>query len=379
MNDVKDLTAEESRAAQAARDKLRARVEIGAKRQTAVIAAAMSTTIIDRLVPPTGLVFDAEGGTLRVGFRSRNDVSGLNVHTHALGQMSDVAGITRTYCSRLNAGDQWMKDLLAHNFNVLFTNSEFKSKAEGPKKFMIRSVGSTIRGFLSQNFNRKLGTATMLRAFVEGCAEHSAGPVEAWHTDIKTSVKCVLPYVFEPLPGEFIAFGLTFTNSDFGAGRLGLSETVMRVSSGTVSVLEDRLRRSHIGPAIEGDFELSEELAGEETALIQHTIKEVVGQVFTHDTVKKKLEAIKKAHEKEIPWSTLKGALSQLLTEEELNSMETLLNSADVVDLPPVGTSDGKAMPTAWWASNALSFLAMKVDNPERQADLQSAAGSLMR
>ena len=70
-----------------------------------------------------------------------------------------------------------------------------------------------------RNFKRNLATAPLIKAFVEQCGTHQAGPVEATATDVKTVLKCMLPYVFEPVDGEFVAFGLTFCNSDFGAGR----------------------------------------------------------------------------------------------------------------------------------------------------------------
>ena len=225
-------------------------------------------------------------------------------------------------------------------------------------------------------------TAPLLRTFIESCALHEAGPTEAQTNDVRCFIKCVLPVVFEPVDNEFVAFGVTFSNSDFGAGRLKLSGVVMRITSGTTSVLEDAYSKTHLGSVIQdSDIEMSDETKLKELETVRSAIKDTVNGILSFETLERNIKAIQIAHEKEIPWYKLKDKLRALLNQKELDMVETLLNASGtgVIDLPRTTVdAAGGPVATAWWAANTLSWLASNEEDPSRKNDLQEAAGKMI-
>lgn len=288
---------------------LRSQVRLGVAQQSDVIQKAMSTVITDRLVMPKALFFQHRDGVNPCVALGESTVAEnwYSIHAHAMGQIADVSGITRTYVSRLRSPMPWKQELLDYNLNQLFTHEEFTGRSGAPKRFLVRTVGQEVRGFLSQNFNYRLVTAPLLRTFIEACALHEAGPTEAQSTDVRCFIKCVLPCVFEPIDNEFVAFGVTFSNSDFGAGRLKLSGVVMRISSKTTSVLEDSYSRTHLGSVIQdSDIEMSDDTKLKELETVRGAIKDTVNGILSFETLERNIKAIQIAHEKEIPWYKLK-------------------------------------------------------------------------
>jgi hypothetical protein len=177
--------------------------------------------------------------------------------------------------------------------------------------------------------------------------------------------------------GEFIAFGVTFTNSDFGAGRLKLSGTVMRCKSGTVSVLEDKYSRTHLGSVIqESDIEMSDETADKEVEAACSAVKDTINAVLSDDAVRSTLLAIQRAHEEEIPWYKLKESLSAILGKKDIEFLKTILDKGpEVVDLPPLKND---AL-TGWGAANLVSWFAESESDPEKKSDLQALAGKMIK
>lgn len=370
---------------EAAKKRLLASITRTESYQNEIMKQLMSTVIVDKLVWPKTLLFSLSGyyskGVSLIGLpiTENSSINWYTVNRHALGQIADVSGITRLYLSRLyDAEETWKKELLDHNLNTLMEKSEFSGKNGKPKRFLIRIVGDQIRGFLSQHYNRKLTTVPTLRTFVETCREYHAGPVDICRTDIRFMIKYMLPMVFEPVDGELVAFGASYTNSDFGAGRLQIGGVVMRIGSGhqTLSVLTDKYSRTHLGPIIqESDIELSQETDDKELAAAQSAIRDIVTHMLSQQSIEDNIKAIQLAHEKEIPWYQLKNKLKDLLSQQEVNYLEFMLNgTAPTLDLPPIKQDTA----TAWWAANAVSSFAEKELDPDRRADLQNMAGQLI-
>lgn len=335
--------------------------------------------IVDKLVPPARInIFCKEG-------KPRFTIEGgghQTIHTHALGQMCSVIGFPRTYATRLQQGDEWEQALFEHNMNELFHKGAYLDRRKQPTRFLVRSVGDEVRGFLSRSFNRHLASLPLLRGFVYACGQVNARPVEATTSPVSFSLKSFLPFVFEPVEGEFIAFGASWSNSDFGAGRMRVSLCIMRILSATVGVLEDSLSRVHIGSIIQdSDLEVSDETAAKEVEAQVSAIHDTVKQQLAPESVNRLCTAIAAAHDESVPWHRIKSELGRLLQKKELEDIKTLLESDnDVIDLPPVGkTSSGEPIATRWWASNVVGWMATKEPNPDRRGDLQALAGDLLK
>lgn len=380
---VEELTAKESAKKKLAEERLRARVAKGATEQDRVIQLAVNTVIVDRLVYPHKMKFVAGDEDIALVYDRDGERDKLfTLHTHALGQMASVAGMPRLYVAALRCDVDWRLDLLAHNLNELFHKGTFIDRKRQPAKFLHRLVGSEVRGFLSRNYNRKLLTAPLLRAFVESCGEHKAGPTQAYCNDVRMWLACMMPYVFEPIDGEFVAFGTTFSNSDFGAGKTKVSGTVMRISSGTTSVMQDELSRVHLGSVIEeSDIEVSGETQDKELDAHKSGIKDAVKALLGQESIERMVAAIQAAAEQEIPWHKLKNQLNRVLAKKEIDTVEELLRKGadDIIDLPsPAVSKSGDFIATGWWAANVVGWMANREVDTDKKQNLQNLAGSLV-
>lgn len=387
---IEDLEALDSYKAKEAKARLQSRVRVGAKQQQVAIQKAVETVIVDRLYYPAKMIFVVSDESKSVKLAYETEEGKLyHIHNHAMSQMAEVCGLPHTFASKLRNREYshdetkiWELSLLTHNFNTLFHERKYLDSKGKPYKYLRRAVGNQVRGFQGKNFKRSLRTADLLRVFVEECAKYRAEPVEAWSTDVKTTLKCVLPFVFEPIPGEFVAFGETFGNSDFGAGRLSISSTLMRISSGTIQVLEDAMSKIHLGKVIEGDdnVELSNETLEHELDTHKSGLRDVVAAQFGVDNIKSRLDAVRAAHEAGIDWYKLRGQLIKVLNKKGIEFVKALLEQGDdLMDLPPVTTDTaGNRKATNWWAANVVGWMANKEPDEDKKYSMQQLAGELI-
>ncbi len=361
-------------------------IRVGEQQERKLIQAVAAMVIRDRLVPPNQVSFEPQyddfgGITLKY---DREPGAAYRIHRHALGQLAAKIRVPMTFVNYLLEGNTddtiWRREELAQIFTTHFHKEKFKERGGRPPAFLHRLVGSELRGFLSRSFNRHLASEPMLKAFVLSCRDVNARAVEAITTDVKLSLKCFRQMIFEPVPGEFIAVGVDWSNSDFGSGKLSVSSVAYRVRSRTAVSLSEEISKVHLGSVIEeSDIEMSEETMAKEVEAQASAIRDSVKQLLSQEYVETLLKAITRAHEEEIPWNRLKGQLSKFLYKEELATVEGLLASESIVDLPPVGKGqDGKPLPTRWWASNIISILASRTQDDERKIDLQKEAGRIL-
>lgn len=368
------------------------RIKLGKDQQQAMINNVANSVIRDRLPPPTCMEFSPQfddfGGLSVSLLRSTSGPvieQDLRLHRHALNQLAAKVRLPMTDVNFLlkdSGTDElfWQRELLAHNFNERFHKMKFIERGGRPSAFLCRIVGNQLRGFLSRSFNRHLASRPLLAAYIEACQLVGAQPVEAIASDVRLSLKCFKPLVFEPVPNEFISVGVDWSNSDFGSGKLMVSLIILRVSSGTAVTLSDEFAKVHLGSVIEdSDIEMSEETAAKEVDTQASAIKDAVTKLLGQEYVDRLLRAIELAQAEEITWAKLKGKLKDFLYKDELATVETLLSNDMTVDLPPVGLGkDGKPLPTRWWASNIVSMIASKTGDDDRKIELQRQAGKLL-
>lgn len=368
--------------------------QVGVLQQKTLIEEVASTVIRDKLVDPKCMVFSPSNQKLIVTYvPDVGSTETVSIHNHALGQLCDKSApnkeepqIMRKQMWSLLEGEDWHRDLLAKMFNAFYSMGEFVDRRKGKGKFLNRIVGSELRGFLSRSFNRNLNTATSLRTFLEACSQFGAGPYESHSTSVRTRLKCVLPQVFEPISGEFVAFGVSYSNSDFGAGTLDISNFFLRLNSldvqrnlaGQASVLESGFSRTHLGSVIqESDIELSDDTANKEVETVNSAIRDVVSAQLSIDAIERTLEAIRVADRNEMPWKTLRELLASVLNKNEVDVAKSMLEMG-VQDLPMVTQRGEEAVATNWWASNLVGWFADKEQNPDRKAELQAFAGDML-
>lgn len=403
-------TAMETTRAKQASERLEYRFRLGEGEQSRLVKQVADMHIRDKLMYPQAMVFVCPPGKsdvvivhyasmvqLREKFgrmpteeEIKEDAlerEGYRIHPHALGQVCSVANFPRQFARRLRQGPLWEKELLEHNLNELMHRGKFLDRRKQKAKYLQRIVGTgssaELRGFLTRSFNRHLASLPLLRGFMVGCNEVGARPIEATTSAVRFSLKCFLPHIFEPVDGEFVTFGVTWSNSDFGSGRMKVAMSALRVNSGTMSVLEDSMSRVHIGSIIEeSDLQLDDETMAKEVDAQVAMIMDVVKKQLSPDPVNSLCEAIRIAHETQVPWHRIKSELGKILQKKELEGIEEMLKkgSDDIEDLPPAGiNADGDPIATRWWASNVVGWMADREQNPDRKSDLQILAGTVLK
>ena len=133
------------------------------------------------------------------------------IHEHAIGQIVAKLG-----------GSQRITDwaLTPETADEFVSILNLKMQYMTGRKFLLRSVKEEVRGFLSDRY-RRLDVRPLVNALVVAAVqEHGAVVTDAHMSATSFFIKLVLPKLFEPAPNEIGLFGLTFRNSDFGAGRL---------------------------------------------------------------------------------------------------------------------------------------------------------------
>ena len=364
-----------------AETKLKSRFPVGAEQEKSLIQRVAEMTIKDRLVGPKDMNFTVRNGALHMEhFMVETDYV-LTIHRHALGQLCAKAGLPMNYVKELEkTSSAWRTELLAHNLNELFHQPRWTDR-DGDARFLHRIVAGELRGFLSRRYNRHLASRPLLKAFSDVAKNLGAKPIEATATPVRLALKCMLPMVFEAFPGEYIAVGVEWSNSDFGAGKLLVCQTVWRVDTGTSAVLDETLGRVHLGSVIEdSDVEMSDETAKKEMEAQQSAIVDAVTALLSEKTVERMLKAIRTARDEKIPWTKLRGQLARFLNKSDVDWLQKTLDTGEgIIDLPPISFEpDGTRTPNAYWASVAIGHIAAKAENPDRRMELQREAGKLL-
>lgn len=367
-----------------ARNQMARRFEGGERQQRELIDQVAKTVIVDKLVHPRAMDFvpgnSSKDNQLRLQYLKGE--GNFSLHRHALGQFCQKVRLPMNFVNMLLGSDPWKLVLVSHNLNELFHQSEWKDRNGEPLKFLHRIVGNEVRGFLSRRFNRYLASAPMLYAFTEACRKNDAKAVEASSSSVRYGLKALMPDVFEAFPGEYVGIGTEWANSDFGSGKLTVSQTVWRVSTGTSTVLDDSLSRVHLGSIIEdSELEMSDETYQKEVEAITSAIHDTVKQQLSAKHVERVLATIRAAHDQQIPWTKLKGRLGKFLNKKDIDWLQKALDTSEsgIIDLPPVSfTPTGERIPNNWWAASAISAIAASETEEDRRSELQKEAGKFL-
>jgi len=309
----------------------------------------------------------------------------VTIHPHALRQLAERAPINLNYVKYLNStksDEDWKVVLLCENLNTLFHNNAYLTRQKQPMRFLHRRVGTQMRAFLSSSYNRHLVSAALLGPFLEAARAEGAKPVEAITSDIRISLKCYHAQPLEVMPGKYICVGAEWSNSDFGAGRLTVAQSIWDPLGGMRATLDETFSKVHLGPVIEGDTEVelpdsvNQQIVATQGSIIAATVQ----QMLQPESIERVLEGLRIAHKKEIDWRDLRGQLGKILGEKDLAQVEALINGTyEEGDLPPPAHgADGKPLMTVWWASELLSSFADKAGESEKKIELQAASGKVL-
>ena len=342
-----------------AKAKLQNLISQGQARAEETLRTVDAMVIDDAIVPGQKMKFFSQDGKVlydhpKLGYQ--------NINQHALNQM--VARLDGTK----KVSDWSYEPDTAPEFAAIL-NKKFGKR---DKRYLVRSVKDEVRGFMSDRY-RRLDNRPMIDALVStAIKDYGAVPVDAKALDTSFHMKLLLPQLYEPMENEVGCFGLTFRNSDFGAGRLYIKGFFNRLWCTNLAMTEDGISQVHLGRQLCDDIEFSERTYQLDSMTMASAIKDVVGHVFSPANIAMRMLAVQnaaQADEKLDIGQVLKGmAKNNKLQKGEAAQVSEAFNSADVEMLP--------AGQTRWRLSNAISLVAQGAE-ADRQLELESLAGEV--
>jgi hypothetical protein len=358
-----------AKAAQA-RAILESKIERGKAEGALIMEKIHAQAPADMLVPTRKFDFSTHPDDGR--FVMQAGALTLGIHRHALGQIAEKAGVPGAYLNELANAPMveggaldllaWKRDLAATILNRSFSNLP-------AERALVRAVGNQVRGVLSDRY-RRLDSRPLLDTFASECQAVGAVPVEGIASDVRVSMKAIIPRVLEPVPGEHMVLGAEWGNSDFGAGKHSVRCFVLRLWCLNGATMEDALSQVHLGGRLSDDIEFSTRTMDLDTQASMSALRDVVRGVLSEKKVDAMMAGIRAANEKKVDWKRMRTALQKRLFAGELKAVEEAYKSDDVVMLP--------AGESAWRASNAVSWIAQKVEDPDRRLEMQRLAGELV-
>jgi len=286
-----------------------------------------------------------------------------NLHVNAVEQAATRAGMPTAYAKGLSTGTKWERNLLAHSLNEHF------HEGDSDKRILLRTVGDETRGMLSDRF-RRLDCRPVLDTLIDEAKRAGALVCKASGSVIKTSVKIIIPEILEPVPGEFIVWGLSWGNSDYGKGANELGAFIHRCVCWNGMMAEKAMRQIHLGKRLTDDISFSEKTYQLDTDASVSAMRDVARHYLSKEKVTGYLDAIRTVNEEEIDGKAMFTELKRRTTKGNAEAVKDAFNSPDVVNLPPGNTK--------WRWANAVSFVAGNTENPETQIDLEKIAGDLL-
>lgn len=284
----------------------------------------------------------------------------LRVHSNALAQSAELADIPQAYVSTLAQQDP---ELLVANLNKRFDR-------RGATQQLIRSVGKEARAVLSNKY-RRLDSRPIVEVLAKQAQNLGLLPMGGIATDLRCGIRLCLPQVFEVIPGEFVMFGLNWSNSDFGKGANSFSSFFLRVLCNNGMVTESALRQIHLGRRLDDDDMMSQRTLELDTATAVSAAEDLVKGYLSPAKVEEKLLAVRAAAAKDVTPQRVDDFLKKHLTKENVAKAKEAYLSADVEMIPP-----GQ---NVWRLSNALSWLANAEGMDKESAlEMQELAGKAL-
>ena len=319
----------------------------------------------------TSLVNFTSNGNLSLQLWKENEEGGLiideqfGVHDHAISQAGEKLGVPTGYLKKLaTQKSQWGRDLSAHILNEHSYNTD-------RQRVLVRSVGSEIRGILSDHY-RRLNTTEIYGSFFTNVANSGGVLVDAFADATRTYVETILPKVI-PVPTEkngvvYMVFGMRISNSDFGDGALNVQAYSIQVACMNGMTRQNLLRQIHLGKRLPDNISLSEQTYKLDTEAQASLVGDVVSQVFSADNIERQAVSIQEA-----------SAMSVDL-EKEVKKLPMLKQEVEAVEkcLMANREDDGvQGEGTLWKLSQAVTAVARDQEDGRRQREIEDVAGKL--
>jgi hypothetical protein len=353
----------------AAHHKLEALIAKGRATASNVVDHVMNNQPNDRLARGVDFEFqaDADSTTIKVAYPDTGSADGKLVqtlHRNALTQMAHTTDLPIKFIDGLqNTASPWGRELLAHNLNTVFRNRLPKNR------YLLRSLGPELRGFLSDRY-RRLDSRPIIEAFATAVQRKGALAYDGYVTDTKVAIQAIMPEVYEPIPGELVAYGLSLENSDFGNGALSVRAYLLRIWCTNLAITQEEMRQVHLGKRLDDSVLYSRRTYELDARATVSALKDVIEGQLDAESLKRRMEAVRHANEQAVDPRSAKETFRKLLQKGESEAAAQAFDSTDTYNLP--------AGNTKWRLSNAISWIAGQTKDAERKLDLMKIAGDVL-
>lgn len=346
-----------------ATDRLGQWIQAYRQRAQGAVDRIMSEVPSDALVRAEALRFhDAGADGIGVSVKREHDRLGLTLHANALHQMAGRAGIPVSYVNDLTEdGVTWKRELLAHALGQHFGHD--------PARYLVRSIGDQMRGFMSDRY-RRIDCRPVLERILEDGHRAGALVVDGTVSDTRATVKLIVPEVLEPFPGEYVVAGMSWTDSNFGRGANEIEVFVGRLWCWNGAIADTGIRQVHIGRRLEDSIEYSEKTLQLDTATAVSAVGDVVGNFLSRDRIVGYLNAIRAANAEQLDGKQAATSLAKRTTKATADRVVQAFNGPDIVQLPPGNT--------AWRWGQAIGLIARDTEDGDRRIDLERMAGEVL-
>lgn len=291
------------------------------------------------------------------------------INKHAIRQVAEKLRIPGQYLTNLLFGEEWQQTLA---YNILNTHNGWTER----NKVLVRSVGSEVRAFLSDQY-RRLDSQKIFGTHVDEVYKNGGQLADGWMDDTRLMVETLLPkpiQVTTELNGVImLAFGTRLSSSDYGDGALELRSFVMQGICLNGLVRESVLRAVHLGSRLPSTLGLSEETYESDSKTTALAIRDLTKNLYSSDVIKTRMLEVKAASEMSIdPARELKNLTAvQKLLKGEADEIGQLLMRNN-----PDDGLQGDA--TLWKLTQGITAFANREDiSDRRRNELQELAGNL--
>lgn len=294
--------------------------------------------------------------------------SPFTLHDNAIGQLAEKMDIPPSYLRGLVRGDDRQKQLAA---TVLNEHSAWTQR----QRVLVRSVGTEVRGVLSDSY-RRLNSINILTAFIEEAGRQGAMVADARMTDTKVWAETILPMpivVHTVKNGDVVIFmGARFSTSDYGDGAVDIRAFLLNGACLNGMVRESVMKQIHLGARLPDNLQLSSRTYELDTQTTVSATRDLTKSLFSRDLIMQKAIEIQGASEINVDFDS---ELRKLVKVGSLNKSDQ-----EGVQKILMHNHSGDGMQgdsTLWKLTQAISAHAREFE-PRRCRELHELSGLLM-
>jgi hypothetical protein len=326
-------------------------------------------------IAPLGVNLRAQGEVPVISFNGATEKLTMNMpdgtfemHDNAIAQIADRMGIPQRYLRQLAGGKPWAVNLAA---TMLNEHSGWTQRS----RVLVRTVGTQVRGILSDSY-RRLNSVEILTAFVQEASAQGAVISDAYMNDTKVWAETILP---QPLVvptaknGDVVIFaGARFSTSDYGDGAVDMRAFLLNGACLNGMVRESVMKQVHLGSKLPDNLQLSQQTYELDTKTTVSAVSDLTKGLFSRDNLMQKAYEIQGASEMEVDMAQELHRLTRdggLLKQEGKEVEKILMRNS------PEDGVQGAA--TLWKLTQAITAHARDL-TPERSRELHEISGALL-